>query len=91
MVPGAAEESCCESILMMAVKGEASDATECIGMKLMAREEGRVRRFVRSKEWQKAFAVRGSSSRVREALGLLSGIGGAVIVSLLKESTCRTQ
>lgn len=32
MVPGAAEESWCKRLLMMAVKGEASESTECIGI-----------------------------------------------------------
>lgn len=73
----------------MAVKGEASESSGCIGIKLMVPEDGRVRRFVRSKEWQKAVAATGSSFPSSEALGLLSGIGGAVIVSLLKHTHAR--
>lgn len=87
MVPGGVEESCCERLLMMAVKGEASKSTECTGMKLMAPEDGRGRRFVRSKEWQDAVEVSGSSFPGSETLGLLSGVGGAVTVSLLNMYT----
>lgn len=89
MVPGGAEESCCERLLMTAVNGEASESTECMGMKLMAPEDGRGRRFVRSKEWQKAVEVSGSSFPGSGTLGLLSGIGGAVTVSFLNVYTCK--
>lgn len=74
----------------MAVNGEASESTECIGTQLMVPDDGRVRRFVRSKEWQKTVAIAGSSLSSGEALGLLSSVGGAVIVSLLKIYTCST-
>lgn len=74
---------------MTAVNGEASESTEFMGIKLMALGDGSVRRFVRSKEWQNAVEVSGSSSSDSEILGLLSGLGGAVTVSVLKISRCK--
>lgn len=56
----------------------------------MAPEDGRVRRFVRSKEWQKVGAVTGSFFPSGKALGLRSGSGGAEIISFLKIYTCKT-
>lgn len=74
---------------MTAVNGEASESTEFMLIKLMASGDGSVRRFVKSKEWQNAVEVSGSSFSDSEILGLLSGIGGPVTVSVLKISRCR--